>query len=233
MEGTRRTVVVTGGTGGVGAGVTRAMVEAGHRVVVTWIVDRERERAEERFGDGVELRRVNVADAGDVDALASELARAGEPWAVAHLVGGYHDGDPFDGLDLEAWDAQFRLNVDSLAVVLRAFLGGMAERGGGRVVAVSSRTALRPFAGAAAYAASKAAVIAAVGAASEEVKARGVCVNCILPSVVDTPGNRAASPDADYSRWVRPEEIGAVVRFLCSPEASAVTGAAIPVYGRV
>src|SRR5262245_11597069 len=209
------------------------MVEAGHRVVVTWVVEGERDRAAERFGDAVELRRLDVADSADVDSLAGELARAGEPWAVAHLVGGYRDGDPFDGLDLEAWYAQFRLNLDTLAIVLRAFLGGMAERGGGRVVAVSSRSALRPFAGAAAYAASKAAVIAAVAAASEEVKARGVCVNCILPSVVDTPANRAASPDADHSRWVRPEEIGAVVRFLCAPEASAVTGAAIPVYGQV
>src|SRR5262245_61769158 len=142
------------------------MVEAGYRVVVTWVVEGERERAEERFGDAVELRRLDVAAPADVEALAADLASAGEPWAVAHLVGGYHGDDPFDGLDLAAWNAQFRLNVDTLAVVLRAFVGGMAERGGGRVVAVSSRTALRPFAGAAAYAASKAAVIATVAAAS-------------------------------------------------------------------
>jgi len=225
-------VVVTGGTGGLGTGVTQALLDAGYRVVVTWIVDRERERAEARFGDAVELRRVDVSELDQVEALAAELGAEGAPWAVAHLVGGYRDGDPFAGLDVAAWDAQFKLNVGSLAVVLRGFVGGMADRGGGRVVAVSSRTALRPFAGAAAYAASKAAVIAAVGAASEEVKASGVCVNCILPSVIDTPANRAAMPEADHSRWVRPEEIGAVVRFLCSPEASAVTGAAIPVYGR-
>jgi len=232
VEGGRRTVVVTGGTGGLGVGVTQALLDAGYRVVVTWIVDRERERAEARFGDAVDLRRLDVSDLAQVAALAGDLASEGEPWAVAHLVGGYRDGDPFGELDLDAWDAQFRLNVGSLAVMLRAFVGGMAERGGGRVVAVSSRSALRPFAGAGAYAASKAAVIAAVGAASEEVKASGVCVNCILPSVIDTPANRAAMPQADHSRWVRPEEIGAVVRFLCSPDASAVTGAAIPVYGR-
>jgi NAD(P)-dependent dehydrogenase (short-subunit alcohol dehydrogenase family) len=232
MAGERGTVVVTGGTGGLGRGVTRAMLDAGHRVVVTWVVERERDAAQEAFGETVSLRRVDVTEPVQVESLAAELGAAGEPWAVAHLVGGYHDGDPFADLDLEAWEVQFRLNVRSLAVVLCGFLGGMIARGGGRVVAVSSRTALRPFAGAGAYAASKAAVISAVQAASEEVKAHGVCVNCVLPSVIDTPANRAAMPDADHSRWVRPEEIGAVVRFLCSPEASAVTGAAIPVYGR-
>ena len=113
-----------------------------------------------------------------------------------------------------------------------AFLPGMVRRGGGRIVAVSSRAALRPFAGASAYAASKAALIALVAAASEEVKHDGVTVNCVLPSVIDTPANRAAQGDADHSRWVKPEEIGHVIRFLASPEASAVTGAALPVYGR-
>ena len=124
------------------------------------------------------------------------------------------------------------LNVRSAAVAMRAFLPAMVRRRGGRVVAVVSRAALRPFAGASAYAASKAALIALVAAASEEVKHDGVTVNCILPSVIDTPANRAAQGDADHSRWVKPEEIGNVIRFLTSPEASAVTGAAIPVYGR-
>jgi NAD(P)-dependent dehydrogenase (short-subunit alcohol dehydrogenase family) len=147
-------------------------------------------------------------------------------------VGGYHDGDPVDALDLAAWDVQMELNLRSAAITMRAVLPGMVRRRGGRVVAVSTRAAVRPFAGASAYAASKAGLIALVGAASEEVKQDGVTVNCVLPSVIDTPGNRAANPDADASRWVRPEEIGEVLRFLLSPQASAVTGAAIPVYGR-
>ena len=149
-----------------------------------------------------------------------------------HLVGGFHDGDPVADLDLEAWERQFQLNVRSAAVMMRAFLPGMVRRGGGRVVAVGSRAALRPYAGASAYAASKAGLIALVAAASEEVKHDGVTVNCVLPSVIDTPANRTAMGDADHSRWVKPEEIGHVVRFLTSPEASAVTGVALPVYGR-
>jgi NAD(P)-dependent dehydrogenase (short-subunit alcohol dehydrogenase family) len=167
-----------------------------------------------------------------VTGLAGELEAIGGVWAVAHLVGGYRDGEPFTELSVEGWQEQIDLNLWPLLLTLGAFLPGMVARGGGRVVAVSSRAALRPFAGSAAYAATKAAVITAVQAASEEVKHAGVCVNAILPSVIDTPLNRAAMPEADPGRWVRPEEIGAVVRFLCSPEASAVTGAAIPVYGR-
>jgi NAD(P)-dependent dehydrogenase (short-subunit alcohol dehydrogenase family) len=225
-------IVVTGGTGGLGLGVCRVLRASGRPLVVTWVVERERDRAREALGDDADLRQVDVTDPGSVAALAADLDRDAGTWAVAHLVGGYRDGDPVADLDLDAWDGQMNLNVRSAAVVMRAFLPGMVRRGGGRVVAVSSRAALRPFAGASAYAASKAALIALVAAASEEVKHDGVTVNCILPSVIDTPANRAAQGDADHSRWVKPEEIGHVIRFLASLEASAVTGAAIPVYGR-
>jgi NAD(P)-dependent dehydrogenase (short-subunit alcohol dehydrogenase family) len=228
----RGAIVVTGGTGGLGVGVCRVLRDAGRPLVVTWVVERERERAAELLGDVVELREADVTSPESVGALVEDLEREeGGVWGVAHLVGGYRDGDPVETLDLEAWDLQMALNLRSAAVVMRAVLPGMVRRGGGRVVAVSSRAALRPFAGAGAYAASKAGLIALVGAASEEVKHHGVTVNCVMPSVIDTPANRAANPDADPSRWVGPEEIGEVIRFLLSPQASAVTGAAIPVYG--
>ena len=225
-------IVVTGGTGGLGLGVCRVLQQTGRPLVVTWVLERELERAREALGPDADLRRADVTDPAQMDALAGELDAGEGVWALAHLVGGYRDGDPVASLDLDAWDQQMDLNVRSAAVAMRAFLPAMVRRGGGRVVAVSSRAALRPFAGASAYAASKAALIALVAAASEEVKHDGVTVNCILPSVIDTPANRAAQGDADHSRWVKPEEIGNVIRFLASPEASAVTGAAIPVYGR-
>lgn len=226
----RGATIVTGGTGGLGLGVVRALVDAGHDVVVTWIVERELER----FPDDLRARcRLERADVMSQDSLAALVAGC-EPdgvWALVHLVGGYLDGAPVAGMDMDGWDRQFALNARSAALGMRAVLPGMVERGRGRVVAVGTRAALRPFAGASAYAASKAAVLALVAAASEEVKASGVCVNAVLPSVIDTPANRAAQPDADPARWVRPEEIGAVIAFLCSEEASAVTGAALPVYG--
>jgi NAD(P)-dependent dehydrogenase (short-subunit alcohol dehydrogenase family) len=200
--------------------------------VVTWIVEWERQRAADALGAAVDLREADVGDVDAMAALAAELDAGEGVWALVHLVGGFRDGDPVAALDLGAWELQFELNVRSAAVAMRAFLPGMMRRGGGRVVAVGSRAALRPYAGASAYAASKAGLIALVAAASEEVKHDGVTVNCVLPSVIDTPANRAAMGDADHSRWVKPEEIGHVVRFLASPEASAVTGAALPVYGR-
>jgi len=104
--------------------------------------------------------------------------------------------------------------------------------GGGSVVCVSSRAAVAPFAGAAGYVTAKAAVIAFANAVAVEYRAAGVRCNTVLPSVIDTPGNRAAQPDADHDRWVRPAEIAAVIRFLAGDESAPVSGAAVPVYGR-
>lgn len=223
--------IVTGGTGGLGLGVVRALADAGHRVVVTWVVERELEHFPDDLRERCRLERTDVTSEESLAALVASCEPDGV-WAMVQLVGGYLDGAPVAGMDMDGWDRQFALNTRTVALGLRAVLPGMVERGGGRAVAVGTRAALRPFAGASAYAASKAAVIALVAAASEEVKRDGVCVNAVLPSVIDTPANRAANPDADPSTWVRPEEIGAVIAFLCSPEASAVTGAAIPVYGK-
>lgn len=223
--------IVTGGTGGLGVGVVGALSDAGHDVVVTWIDERELDRFPSELAGRVRLERCDVLSADDMARLVRDCGADGV-WAMVHLVGGYLDGAPLGEMDLSDWDRQATLNARSAAVALGAVLPGMAARGAGRAVAVGSRAARRPFAGASAYAASKAAVIALVEAASEEVKRAGVCVNCLLPSVIDTPANRSAMPAADHDSWVRPREIGEVVAFLCSAEASAVTGAAIPVYGR-
>lgn len=231
MAGRTGATIVTGGTGGLGLGVVRALADAGHDVVVTWVVERELERFPGDLRERCRLERTDVTSEESLAALVASCEPDGV-WALVQLVGGYLDGAPVAGMDMEGWDRQFALNTRTVALGLRAVLPGMVERGGGRAVAVGTRAALRPFAGASAYAASKAAVIALVAAASEEVKRNGVCVNAVLPSVIDTPANRAANPDADPGAWVRPEEIGAVIAFLCSPEASAVTGAAIPVYGK-
>lgn len=231
MGGRTGATIVTGGTGGLGVGVVRALADAGHDVVVTWVVERELEHFPDDLRARCRLERADVTSEESLAALVASCDPAGV-WAIVQLVGGYLDGAPVAGMDMEGWDRQFALNTRTVALGLRAVLPGMVGRGGGRAVAVGTRAAVRPFAGAAAYAASKAAVLALVTAASEEVKAAGVCVNAVMPSVIDTPANRAAQPDADPSRWVRPEEIGAVIAFLCSEGASAITGAAIPVYGR-
>lgn len=223
--------IVTGGTGGLGLGVVRALADAGHDVVVTWIAEREIERFPDDLRGRCRLEKTDVTSQESLEALVRSCEPDGV-WALVQLVGGYLDDAPVAGMDMDGWDRQFALNTRTVALGLRAALPGMVARGGGRAVAVGTRAAVRPFAGASAYAASKAAVLALVSAASEEVKRSGVCVNAVLPSVIDTPANRAANPGADPAGWVRPDEIGAVIAFLCSAGASAVTGAAIPVYGK-
>jgi NAD(P)-dependent dehydrogenase (short-subunit alcohol dehydrogenase family) len=108
----------------------------------------------------------------------------------------------------------------------------MLDQGGGSIVCVGAKAALEPFSGASGYITSKAAVLAFVRALAVEYRDDGIRANAILPSVIDTPANRAAEPDADHSRWVQPAEIAKVVRFLVSDDARVVTGGAIPVYGR-
>ena len=231
-DGNGRTVLVTGGTGALGAGVTTQMIEAGYRVLVTWILEREADGARATFGDAVELVHLEVGDEVEVAAMAARIDAEGGVWALVHLVGGFLADRPVVDMELAEWDRMMALNARSFANLLHAFLPGMLSRGGGRVVGVGTRAALAPFAGGSAYAASKAALLALVHAASEETKHQGVCVNAIVPSVIDTPANRSSMPDADHERWVDPRDIGAVIRFLCSDGARAVTGAAIPVYGR-
>jgi NAD(P)-dependent dehydrogenase (short-subunit alcohol dehydrogenase family) len=232
-DGTKRTVLITGGTGALGAGVTSQMVEAGYRVLVTWIMEREAEAAQSAFGDAVELIQLDVGDEAAVASVATQVEGEGGLWGLVHLVGGFLADRPVVEMELSEWDRMMGLNARSFANLLHVLLPGMVARGqGGRVVGVGTRAAFAPFAGGSAYAASKAALLALVLAVSEEVKHQGICVNAIVPSVIDTPANRAAMPDADHARWVDPRDLGAVVRFLCSDEARAITGAAIPVYGR-
>jgi NAD(P)-dependent dehydrogenase (short-subunit alcohol dehydrogenase family) len=125
-----------------------------------------------------------------------------------------------------------RLNLRPGFLLARAAMPRLVEAGGGSYVGVSARPALRPFAGAAAYVTSKAAVIAFVQALDADYRKQGVRANAILPSVIDTPANREAEPDADFSKWVKPADIAKVIRFLVSDDSAPTSGAAIPVYGQ-
>jgi NAD(P)-dependent dehydrogenase (short-subunit alcohol dehydrogenase family) len=152
--------------------------------------------------------------------------------AVVNLVGGFAEGGRVHETSIEDFERQFTLNLRPTYLVTAAALPHLLEAGGGAVVCVSTRAALRPFSGAAGYISSKAAVLGFVRALDAEYRQDRIRANAILPSVIDTPGNRASQPDADYSKWVAPAEIAAVIRFLCSAESSPTSGAEIPVYGR-
>jgi NAD(P)-dependent dehydrogenase (short-subunit alcohol dehydrogenase family) len=125
------------------------------------------------------------------------------------------------------------LNLNTAVIAARAVLPGMTERGYGRIVTVGSRPAIDPTPNTAAYSAAKAAVVAMTRSLGRELRGTGVTANCILPSTIDTPQNRESMPRADPSRWVKPEEIGRIVAFLCSEASGVIRGAAIPVYGDV
>jgi len=224
------TVLVAGGTGALGTAVVQELLAAGYSCELTWIVDAERERIESALADRVTLVRADLTDpAGGV---AEAVAGVDDLEAVVNLVGGYASGPLVHETDLADFQRMVELNLTPAFLLAREAMPRLVERGGGAFVGVSARAALRPFAGAAGYIAGKAALLAFVQALDAEYKGKGVRANAILPSVIDTPANRAAQPDADYSKWVDPKAIAKVVRFLVSDESATLSGAAVPVYGR-
>jgi len=220
-------VLVAGGTGALGAAVVNELAAAGHPVTATWIVERERERLEGL--SGVELVE---ADLFDADAARAAVDSVADLAAVVNLVGGYAEGGRMHEVEPDELDRLIRLNVRPNWLLAQAAVPRFLDSGGGAFVAISARPALRPFSGAAAYAISKAAVLAFVQALDAEYRQDGIRVNAVLPSVIDTPANRSQQPDADHSKWVAPEEIARVIRFLISGESDPISGAGIPVYGK-
>jgi NAD(P)-dependent dehydrogenase (short-subunit alcohol dehydrogenase family) len=224
--------LITGGTGGLGAAVTRAFLDGGWRVVVPVFDAAERERvpAHERLV----LEPADLADPDSTAAVTQIAAADGDAplRAVVNLVGGFAEGGRVHETPVEDYESQLRLNLRPTYLVCHAAIPHMQAAGGGAIVCVSSRPALKPFAGAAGYIVAKAAILAFVDVLAVEYRGDGIRANAILPSVIDTPANRRSMPDADHSRWVAPEQIAGVVRFLCEDGSGIVSGAHVPVYGR-
>lgn len=229
-----RTALVTGGTGGLGRHMVRELLESGATVHLTWIDPDELEEVrpwlEEAAGgpDALHLHQADVTDAGAVDDLIRRVAEAsGPPEILLNLVGGFALA-PLEETDPATWRRMLEINATSAFLVSRAAAEGMKAAGWGRIVNVASFPALHGGqSGLGAYGASKAAVLNLTGTLSRELAGHGVTVNALVPSIIDTPGNRAAMPDADRSTWLPPEEIARVARFLVGPDARIVTGASI------
>lgn len=226
------TAIVTGGTGGLGSAVVARLLDDGWRVVVPWIVEHELERVQRR--EDLELINADLSDPSAVAVVAAEAAKVPSVplRGVVNLVGGFAAGGRVDETPVDEFEKQFLLNVRPTYLVTQAALQYMLQGLGGSIVCVGTRAALQPFPGAAGYVASKAAVIAFAQAVAVEYKNDGVRCNAILPSVIDTPGNRASMPNADHAKWVKPVEIAGVIAHLLSEESGPTSGAAIPVYGR-
>jgi NAD(P)-dependent dehydrogenase (short-subunit alcohol dehydrogenase family) len=220
-------VLVAGGTGALGAAVVKELVDHGHTVGATWLVEKERERLEGL--EGVELIKADLFDANEA---AAAVAAVSDIAAVVNLVGGYAEGGRVHETDPDEFDRLMRVNLRPNILLARAAIPRFLRRGGGAFVAVSARPALRPFPGAAPYIVSKAAVLSFVQTLDAEYRQDSIRANAVLPSVIDTPANRSSQPNADHSKWVDPAEIAKVVRFLVSDESAPMSGAAVPVYGR-
>jgi NAD(P)-dependent dehydrogenase (short-subunit alcohol dehydrogenase family) len=228
MEFDNRTVIVTGGTGALGRAVVGALLAAGARCRVPYIVDAE--AATFPHNDNVTL--VQGCDLTEEAGVARLYDGVNDLWASIHIAGGFAMGS-IDDTDKAGLLHMLNTNFVSCFLCCRAAIGKFGAAGG-RIVNVAARPGIEPRLGAgmAAYAASKAAVAALTQALAAEVAGRGILVNAVAPSIIDTPVNRAAMPKADHAAWPKPEEIAATIAFLASPANQVTTGAVVPVPGR-
>lgn len=229
MDFADRHVVVTGGTGALGSEVVGALLDAGARCTVPYVHLTEAQRFPHNERERVKL--VAVTDLADEHSVA-KVYDGIEPWASIHIAGGFGMGKIVD-TGKAALLAQLETNLISCFMCCRAAVLAMQAAGGGRIVNVAARPGLewRHGAGMTAYTVAKAGVAALTVALAEEVVRDGILVNAVAPSIMDTPANRKAMPQADHDAWPKVEQVAATVLFLASPKNTVTRGAVVPVYG--
>lgn len=232
---TGKVVLVTGGTGGLGTEVCLAFLRANASLGITYHSDNSLQRLGSKFGDlskNVFPIKKDLKKEEDVQSLISDLVKKfGKIDVLANVIGGYIAGKPVTEIDEKEWDEMMNLNLKTAFLLSKHILSQMIKQGDGKVIHVAARPGLKGAGFDAAYVASKSGVIRLVESISEEVKARGININCILPSIIDTEENRKAMPQANFTKWVKPSEIAKVILFLASEDSKPINGAAIPVYG--
>ena len=230
-----KVALVVGGTGGLGRAVSLAFLEQGSKVFVTYRRAQEFHSLTTMAGENASRlvgQNVDVTNETAVQQFVQGIvAEHGRLDFLVNAVGAYVGGVKLWELDPKVFDQMLTLNLRSGFMLSRAVVPVMLKQGSDVIVNVAAKAALDHSAGAAAYAASKAAAVAMMDSLAADVKGTGVRVNSILPSIIDTEVNRKAMPRADFSKWPKPEEIARVILFLCSDDARVVHGAAIPVYG--
>jgi len=227
-----RTVLVTGGTGALGRAITSAFIRCNAEVISSYVVEKEIEQLKTETRSAVQLIKADVTKEEEVKRLVSNIiSKYGHIHILANVVGGYFGGKSVSELDEKEWDLMITMNLKSAFLISKHVIPQMILSKYGRAVHVSSRTGLRSTGYDSAYAASKSGLIRLVESLAEETKESNINVNCIMPSILDTEANRKAMPTADFSKWVKPEDLANVVLFLCSEDARVITGAAIPTYG--
>jgi NAD(P)-dependent dehydrogenase (short-subunit alcohol dehydrogenase family) len=224
-----KVVVITGGQGNLGRAMAQAFQAAGYRLAV---IDHG---AAPQSGDSdwyLSVGEIDLTQWAQAErAMQAIVARYGRIDVLVNIAGGFRWQTLADG-DLAGWDQMYDINLKTAVAASKAALPSILKSDAGRIINVGAGAAAKAAAGMGAYAASKSGVLRLTESLSEEVKDRGVTVNAILPGTIDTPQNRKAMPQADTSKWVAPEAIADVVVFLASDGARAITGAAVPVFGR-
>lgn len=235
---TGRVAVVPGGLGGLGQAVVQAFVEAGATVVAVGSAEHTETLANlrARLGDGgkrLHFERANVDDEAQVEAMVwSVVERHHRLDVLVNLVGGWAAGQPVTGLELPTWQRMLDENLNTAFLLSKHAARPMVQQHWGAILHVSSRGARSGRRNAAAYAVAKNAVLTLAEVQAEELRDENITVNAILPSIIDTPANRASMPTADFSRWPKAEEVARVLLFLASDDARLISGASIPVYGQ-
>jgi NAD(P)-dependent dehydrogenase (short-subunit alcohol dehydrogenase family) len=220
----QRTVVITGAAGHLGRVVANAFGELGANLVLL-------DAREEKLGSHLFLK-TDLRDAESVQRAANQaLERFGRIDVLCNIAGAFRMGSPVHETKDADWDFLFDVNAKSVLHTSRAVVPAMLEAGGGRIINIGAYAAQKGSAGMGAYVASKSAVIRITESMAAELREKNINVNCVLPTIIDTPDNRAAMPKADPRRWVSTQDLAAVIVFLASDAARAIHGAAIPVTG--
>jgi len=231
-----KTVVITGGTGGLGSALVRRLIYKDFRLAVTYLMPEEAAGFEEEFDvdeDRVMLSRVDATNPEAVNSLMKDVA---DRWGAIHglcgLVGGWAGGRDVDETDDVRLERMLDLNLRSAFYATKAVIPYLKEAGWGRIVLIGSRGAVDFPTGQVAFNIAKAGVVALGKSAAQELDGTGVTANVLMPSVIDTPATRESLPYADYVNWPTPDEIAAVADFLLSDDSGVINGALVPVYGR-
>ncbi len=231
-----KTLVITGGTGGLGQALVRRLVYEDYRLAVTYLMPEEASRFEEEFDieeDRLLLLRVDATNAEAVNTLMKSVA---DKWGAIHglcsLVGGWAGGRDVAETDDLRFERMIDLNLRSTFFAVRAAIPYLVEAGWGRIITVGSRAVTDSPTGQAAFNLAKAGVVSLTKSVAQELEGTGVTANVLMPSVIDTEATRRSLPYADYVNWPTPDEIAAVAHFLLGDESGVINGAEIPVYGR-
>jgi len=227
-----KVAIVTGGTGGLGVAVVERLLMAGATVIIPYVYQDAFQRLAERLPAVIGIQ-LDLTDETATRSAYTTIANAhGGIDILVNAAGGFAGGEPVHQTSWELWQSQIDINLKTAVISCAAAIPHLITRGGGAIVNVSSRTATQSGANLAAYATAKRAVLQLTEALAVELRPHNITVNAVLPSVIDTPANRAAMPKANYEVWVKPAEIAEVIHFLVSPAARIISGAAIPVYGQ-